>query len=164
MSLFALLSTAVAIPLGVACFTFIFFYLRARSVDRNRARYEQRKSERQAARVAMPGEPAAPAELTVGAPAAPMTAAADSMPAFRPLSYYLETNGVAFPTEHPISELPGLDDGLQRALRQLGYTSIEQVAQWGRADVRAVSAMLGIDQRLIEDGWVPSARQLLSTA
>jgi predicted flap endonuclease-1-like 5' DNA nuclease len=107
-------------------------------------------------------------QVTVASSAVPVSPAGssgDSMPEFRPLSFYLNGKQEGAPAgagDHPLSEMPGMDASMQLALRELGYTSVEQVARWGRADVRAVSALLGVDQRLIESDWVARARRLLS--
>jgi len=86
MSLFALLSTAVAIPLGIASVVIVFFYLRARSVERKKAALEQRRQERQAVREAV--RPAYTVNATTSF-SRPVTISGDSMPEFRPLSFYM---------------------------------------------------------------------------
>jgi predicted flap endonuclease-1-like 5' DNA nuclease len=163
MSLFALLSTAVAIPLGIASIAIVFFYLRARSVAQKKAAIEQRRQERQSvrdsARSAITGNSTAPFSR-------PIPVSGDSMPEFRPLSFYMAESRPFHPpaTVHPLSEIPGLDARIQHALIDLGYTSVEQVARWGRSDVRTVSAILGVDQGVIESTWIANARSLLSVA
>ncbi len=61
-----------------------------------------------------------------------------------------------------VKDIPGIDGALEKELHDLGYTSVEQIARWGRADVRAVSANLGVDQQIIEDEWIAGARLILS--
>ncbi|MDZ4702187.1 MAG: hypothetical protein SH809_20925 [Rhodothermales bacterium] len=158
MSLFALLSTAVAIPLGIASVVIVFFYLRARSVERKKAALEQRRQERQAVREAV--RPAYTVNATTSF-SRPVTISGDSMPEFRPLSFYMMESSQAS-AGHTLAEIPGLDARLQHALNDLGYTSVEQVARWGRADVRTVSAILGVEQGVIEGTWIVHARTLLS--
>ncbi|MEZ4698997.1 MAG: hypothetical protein R2834_01605 [Rhodothermales bacterium] len=162
MSLFALLSTAVAIPLCIASIMFFLFFLKAKSSERKKAQLEQRRQERQSKRESAR---ASDSSFAPGMAFASVPASGDSVPEFRPLSFYIEKprldlHGGA----HPISEIPGMDLHVQRALTELGYTSVEQVAQWGRADVRAVSALLGVDAGLIESKWIANARMLLSVA
>ncbi len=86
------------------------------------------------------------------------------MPEFRPLSFYMAESRPSHASSagHPLSEIPGLDARIQHALIDLGYTSVEQVARWGRADIRAVSAILGVDQGVIEGTWIANARSVLS--
>ncbi|MFK7846395.1 MAG: hypothetical protein AB8G77_13940 [Rhodothermales bacterium] len=61
-----------------------------------------------------------------------------------------------------IKDIPGINGAMEKELFDLGYTSVEQIARWGRADVRAVSATLGVDQQKIEDEWIAGARLILS--
>ncbi len=113
--------------------------------------------------------------------------ALDCKPTYQPLSHYLqedteavtlesvygasdgmmedgmmEATAVANDTDDKLTAIPGITPGIERELLDLGYTSIEEIARWGRADVRAVSAGLGVAQHLIEEGWVASARLILS--
>lgn len=166
MSLFALLSTAVAIPLGIGSIVIVFFYLRARTVERKKAAIEQRRQERQSVRESAIRESARPA-INVHAAVSfsrPIPITGDSMPEFRPLSFYMAESRPSQGASggHPLSEIPGLDARVQHALIDLGYTSVEQVARWGHADIRAVSAILGVDQGVIEGTWIANARSVLS--
>ena len=61
-----------------------------------------------------------------------------------------------------VKDIPGINGETEKELYEMGYTSVEQIARWGRADVRAVSATLGIDQQKIEDEWIAGARLILS--
>jgi len=61
-----------------------------------------------------------------------------------------------------VKDIPGINGAMEKELHDLGYTSVEQIARWGRADVRAVSATLGVDQQILEDEWVAGARLILS--
>jgi predicted flap endonuclease-1-like 5' DNA nuclease len=88
-------------------------------------------------------------------------------PSFLPISHFLgdtltpafgETAGFTY----DLKDIPGINESIQSELLELGYTSVEQIARWGRADVRAVSALLEVDQNKIEEEWVAGARFILS--
>ncbi|MBX2821451.1 MAG: hypothetical protein KTR29_17275 [Rhodothermaceae bacterium] len=93
-------------------------------------------------------------------------------PIYKPLSHFLESNtdlndfsGTVLEkvdAGEALTVIPGVSKELAGELYSLGYSSIEQIARWGRADVRSVSADLGIDQQLIEEVWIANARLIMS--
>jgi|GEM_PF-5825958 len=93
-------------------------------------------------------------------------------PIYKPLSHFLDSNTKlnnfsdsvleAVDSSESLTVIPGVSKELARELYNLGYSSIEQIARWGRADVRSVSADLGIDQQLIEEVWIANARLIMS--
>lgn len=95
-----------------------------------------------------------------------------SKPTYKPLSHFLDSTGelAMFPqigyddheSHSRLTAIPGISKEIEQELYDLGYSSVEQIARWGRADVRAVSADLGIEQHLIEDEWIANARLILA--
>ena len=93
-------------------------------------------------------------------------------PMYKPLSHFLESSSELNDISDTILDkvdsgesltvIPGVSKELANELYRLGYSSIEQIARWGRADVRSVSANLGIDQQLIEEVWIANARLIMS--
>lgn len=194
MSLFSLLSTAVAVPFIVVFVAFLWFWIRAKIAGfRKNKTSEATTPER--ATMRNPGKRPAISTTTVSPmrlsaslafehqPAAyateydPVyTASASDTLSYQPLSSYLGedesihaygntlstlipgSNTIAF----EITDIPGINSAMEKELLDLGYSSIEQIARWGRADVRAVSATLDVDQQEIEDEWIAGARLILS--
>jgi hypothetical protein len=93
-------------------------------------------------------------------------------PSYKPLSHFLGSNTKlntfsdtvleTVDSAESLTVIPGVSKEIAKELYNLGYSSIEQIARWGRADVRSVSADLGIDQQLIEEVWIANARLIIS--
>ena len=166
-----MLSTAVAVPLvmmGVVFFWLLFrsqiALLRTRWIARKGIKYTPRP-------VTLPMN-SYPSNLTVSnqipviVPKFASSPNGYSPPQYKPLSHFLEN---ALTNVHnsaketlELKDIPAIDDDLEKDLLDLGYHSVEQIARWGRADVRAVSALLGVEQQIIEEDWIEGARLVLS--
>ncbi len=206
MSLFSLLSTAVAVPFIVVLAAFLLFLIWAQIAGRNKTKTSEVKQNKSVTkhvnrpivnnrivnnRPAMSSTTVAAvsissnmaiherAEATYVSEFSPAYATNDTL-SYQLLSTYLgdsTLNGEAINNygtnlstlipgastiEFEITDIPGINSAMEKELIDLGYSSIEQIARWGRADVRAVSATLGIDQQKIEDEWIAGARLILS--
>ena len=196
MSLFSLLSTAVAVPMSVVFACFLWFLFRAYLADKKKSGVFSRRPEtnnlysNNASHAVAPVAALANVSLSSSIPVHE-----ESMPAFssafessssdtlsyQPLSAYLSDSGYnetqmgdglpadvttilqnTSTVQFHVKDIPGINSELEKELYDLGYTSVEQIARWGRADVRAVSANLGVDQQVIEDEWIAGARLILS--
>ncbi len=192
MSLFSLLSTAVAVPLAVVLAAFMWFFIRAQMADKQKGSNTPRKPIKKIAY----DKPAATTpfisnmNLSASIPvhqdriatlATAYTANSSDTLSYQPLSSFLGSStlerndlpntasselATLLPEpatlEFDIKDIPGINSAMEKELFELGYTSVEQIARWGRADVRAVSATLGVDQQKIEDEWIAGARLILS--
>ena len=172
MSLFSLLSQAVAVPLALIVVVFFWFLLRAQ-IAGFKKRWDARRLKKRSPQPAhFPASnfssTAIPSiSIQVVAPNYVPVQAAPSPPEYQPLAHFLgnttTTAGIDSSTyQFDLKDIPGINDTLKNALHHLGYTSIEQIARWGRADVRVVSASLGIEQQKIEEEWIEGARLILS--
>ncbi len=211
MSLFSLLSTAVAVPFLVVLAAFMWFLIRAQIAGFNKNKTsEVKQTIPDTNHIKRPIVNKRPAISTTTVSAVSLSSNADLhernqatyasefAPAYatnhaatnytetndtlsyQPLSTYLGDSTLNSETinnfdtnlstlisgtstiEFEITDIPGINSAMEKELQDLGYSSIEQIARWGRADVRAVSATLGIDQQKIEDEWVAGARLILS--
>ena len=196
MSLFSLLSTAVAVPMSVVFACFLWFLFRAYMADRKKSGVFSRSSDsRQHSfnnqEVVVNQVPAtSQISLSSGIPVhhEPVPAFASGFESstsdtltYQPLSAYLSDSAYdegpmgdglqaeistlvpnTTSVQFHVKDIPGINSAMERELYDLGYTSVEQIARWGRADVRAVSANLGVDQQIIEDEWIAGARLILS--
>ena len=172
MSMFTLLSTAVAVPLALVVAVFIWFFCRAQAAE-IRKKWVARKT---AKTISTPQHIAVSQLVDHEIPSltiplsTPQFASVEPQfvpPEYQPLSFFLDNAVTTTAPQRPryhfdLKDIPGINDSLQSELYALGYTSVEQIARWGRADVRAVSALLGVDQQQIEEEWIEGARLILS--
>lgn len=176
MSPFALLSTAVAIPLAVVVVVFIGFFLYAQlaSLFNRILQYipwpKKRMERNELSDMHITSYSSitsiSPAGLTIVDSPYDLSPS-HSAPAFQPISHFLSDSLTTTFTDssiihYDLKDIPGINESIQHELYELGYTSVEQIARWGRADVRAVSALLEVDQQKIEDEWIAGARFILS--
>lgn len=191
MSLFSLLSTAVAVPLSVVFAAFWWFLFQAYRADKKKLEqntlYEgiDEKAFHTQSNVETPSVSTLSLsanvpvhESQIAAFASTYTSSNSDTLSYQPLSTYLSGStlnsnntvdsnvatllpGVTA-IQFDIKDIPGINSAMEKELFDLGYSSVEQIARWGRADVRAVSATLGIDQQKIEDEWIAGARLILS--
>ncbi len=193
MSLFSLLSTAVAVPLAVVLAAFMWFFIQAHLAEKRKG---SKSPKRKPIKKIAYDKPSATTPFissmnlsasmpvhqdTVATLATAYTANSSDTLSYQPLSTFLGSSSLEQnnlpntasselatlmpePTtiEFDIKDIPGINSAMEKELFELGYTSVEQIARWGRADVRAVSATLGIDQQKIEDEWIAGARLILS--
>lgn len=170
MSLLAIIFIAIIIPFVIIGLGFIWFYIRSRI-----------------ARMSAPQKPRAYKSQTIQVPPVGVVKDAEPVantyaslkskpsisykPTYKPLSHFLESaDDVAVMDDsnqtadnlHELTVIPGITRQIEQELHNLGYQSIEQIARWGRADVRAVSASLEMDQQVIEEVWIANARLLLA--
>jgi len=62
-----------------------------------------------------------------------------------------------------LKRIKGIGPSFERKLRTLGVNSYADVAGWTEADIERISEALAIlPQRISRDGWIESARQLLT--
>ena len=62
-----------------------------------------------------------------------------------------------------LKRIKGIGPSFERKLRTLGVNSYADVAGWTAADIERISEALAIlPQRIARDGWIESARELLS--
>jgi predicted flap endonuclease-1-like 5' DNA nuclease len=123
-----------------------------RRAMRQRAR-ERRKAERQAKRRRAGGgasSGAAPASTSL-APApdrAPLTGDADE---------------TADATEPGFQSIKGIGPAIEERLREVGVTSVAQIAAWSDDDVEAVAPRLKVSsQRIHDQAWVEQAQRVLA--
>lgn len=194
MSLFTILSTAVAVPLLIVLMAFFWFLLRAHLAEKKKANtsgYNLSSSTTDELQVHSSSTPAlSNLSVTGGIPVLESTtqplasvyatSSSDEL-SYQPIATYLGDTTLSDDSfnntveneistllpgttsiQFDIKDIPGINVAIERELYDLGYTSVEQIARWGRADVRAVSATLGVDQQLIEDEWIAGARLILS--
>ncbi len=176
MSPFALLSTAVAIPLAVVVVVFIGFFLYAQiaSLFNRILSYIPLPKKRTGSNELSDTHITSYSSVTSISPEgltivdSPYSLSpSHSAPTFQPISHFLSdtlttTLSDSSIIQFDLKDIPGINESIQHELYELGYTSVEQIARWGRADVRAVSALLEIDQQKIEDEWIAGARFILS--
>ncbi len=194
MSLFSLLSTAVAVPLSIVFAAFWWFLFQAYRADKKKQdqQINYQEIEDTGFNVPVSVEPPAISTLSlsanvpvheshVAAFASTYTSSNSDTLSYQPLSTYLtgstlNSNSITSnmdanvatlmpgitAIQFDIKDIPGINGAMEKELFDLGYTSVEQIARWGRADVRAVSASLGVDQQKIEDEWIAGARLILS--
>ena len=172
MSLPELLIIAVAIPLCTIALLFLWFMIRAYFAQKNKGKdipapitptYTNLIPVPNLDQMAQRHVRSVPQYITTSY----RNIRRHQKPTYQPLSHYLdEPSNVLILQDtdivHDLTSIPGITLNIQENLYELGYTCVEQIARWGRADVRAVSANLGIDQHQIEEQWVASARLILS--
>ncbi len=188
MSLFTLLSTAVAVPLSVVLLIFTWFMIKAQFTTLRLNKGQPAKDKKTTIKI-QSTPPLSTVQLSSSfvqqsEPFSVMTgsfetSSSDSTVSYQPLSTYLGEGGedISFRNassdvamlipeisslQFDIKDIPGINGAIEKELFELGYSSVEQIARWGRADVRAVSSTLGIDQQKIEDEWIAGARLILS--
>ena len=180
MSLLAIIFIAVTIPFSVIFVAFTWFFIRSRFAKKRKLPKMPRFQE-----PAFSTVPLANVEVTTkqhrqltssGSPAGYTTSYSQPIlnykPTYQPLSHFLDTSSdviivdesssFEYDIQYDLTVIPGISKHIEQGLHELGYTCIEQIARWGRADVRAVSADLGVEQQRIEDEWVASARLIMS--
>jgi len=64
------------------------------------------------------------------------------------------------PAARRFTYIRGVSDSIAEAMRSAGVSSLADVAQWTRADVRWFRAILGEEARISEDQWIEQARLL----
>lgn len=172
MSMFTLLSTAVAVPLATVVLVFFWFLIRAQAAALKKRWNRRNRPSFQTQTATIPLNNfktplVASVSLPVMTPNLVGSDAGSTPPEYQPLSYFLGENITSTavdtsPIEFDLKDIPGINTTIQNELYALGYTSVEQIARWGRADVRAVSALLGVEQYKIEEEWIEGARLILS--
>lgn len=170
MSLLAIIFIAIVIPFVIIGLGFIWFYIRSR-IAKMSAPPKQRPYRSQTVQVS-PVVASKQAEPVISQFTSKKSKpAVNYKPTYRPLSHFLESSEEVATIEESIqgednlqelTVIPGITNQIQRELHELGYHSIEQIARWGRADVRAVSGRLEMDQQVIEEVWVANARLILA--
>ena len=170
MSLFTLVVTTILITLVVASGAFFWFFVNA--YIQNKRETEQRiaamaipKAAR-AAGTAMSQNGTSPSSLDASIH---RFGSRISKPEFQPIDKFLNSGPISQNNttvtkliKGSLEDIPGLTATMVQELRRLGYSSIDEIASWGKADVRAVSALLDIDQSLISNTWVPNAQSMMS--
>ena len=104
--------------------------------------------------------PEAPAEAPAGADA-PVEADASEAQADAAVKPLFET-----PAGDPddLKKITGVGPSLERRLRDLGVTKIEQIANFSDEDVENVDAVLNFKGRIQRDDWVGQAKALVTGA
>lgn len=169
MSLFTLVVTTILITLVVASGAFFWFFVNAYIQNK-------RETEERIAAMAIP-KAARAAGTAMSQNGTPPSLDASihrfgsriSKPEFQPIDKFLNSGPISQNSttvtkliKGSLEDIPGLTTAMVQELRRLGYSSIEEIASWGKADVRAVSALLDIDQSLISNTWVPNAQSMMS--
>ena len=177
MSLLAIIFIAITIPFSIIFLAFTWFYIRSRFAKKKKVPREQVGSYTSAS---LPTVEVTPGQHvhSVSSPVPTMYTTSYSQPilnyrpTYQPLSHFLDTSSDIiivdestsndYDIRYDLTVIPGISKHIEQGLHELGYTCIEQIARWGRADVRAVSADLGIEQQRIEDEWIATARLIMS--
>ena len=173
MSFLATLTTAVAVPLCTIVVVFFWFLVRAHLAQKQKNRDNIPHLDLQPAYPSLVPVPNLNQMAERHARSVPEyvpvldTPTNDYKPTYQPLSHYLETPSDVvilddYDIQYDLTVIPGITKAIEEELRVLGYTCIEQIARWGRADVRAVSAVLDVEQQQIEEQWISNARLILS--
>ena len=170
MSLLAIIIVAIVIPFVILTLGFIWFFIRSRiaklSAPPKRRSYKSQLMSKDINKVTLKPK----VEVGGYSPvhAKPIR---DFKPTYKPLSHFLESADDVAVADGPDSEyaslsqltiIPGVTEEIERELQNLGYHSVAQIARWGRADVRAVSSNLEMDQQVIEEEWIANARLILA--
>ena len=59
-----------------------------------------------------------------------------------------------------LTRMRGIGKALQAQLNGLGINSFEQIAQWGKEDIKEFAAKLALKDRIRRDNWVTQAKKL----
>ena len=171
MSLIAIIFIAIVIPFVIMFLGFTWFFIQSRIAKLAAARKPRSRRSESSYRTRLEFTSKAK-NSTKTAPAGERRTSKSKKPTYKPLSHFLDSseeiaiyNNLGYDERGNGSELtaiPGISKEIEQELYSLGYSSLEQIARWGRADVRAVSAGLGIDQHLIEEEWIANARLILA--
>ena len=180
MSLLAIIFIAVTIPFTIIFVAFTWFYIRSRFTQNRKT-----ASIHPGYRPTFSPVPLSNINIVPGQPVHPVSSGIHSgyttsysqpitsyKPTYQPLSDFLDTSpdviisdesrSTDYDIQYDLTVIPGISKQIEHGLHELGYTCIEQIARWGRADVRAVSAGLGIEQHRIEEEWIANARLIMS--
>ena len=171
MSLIAIIFIAIVIPFVILFLGFTWFFIQSRIAKLAAARKPRSRRSSTSYRTRLELVPEAVGSSRSFS-ARGTKRSSGYKPTYKPLSHFLpgdpevtlysDSDFQEIETTNELSSIPGISQELAQGLETLGYSSIEQVARWGRADVRAVSADLGIDQQIIEEEWIANARLLLT--
>ena len=171
MSLLAIIFIAIIIPFVIMFLGFTWFFIQSRIAKLAAARKPRSRRSNSSYRTRLELVPEA-ISSTGKFSSIEGRRNKGYIPTYKPLSHFLGSEKeVGLFNESILEELdeqgeltviPGISKELEHELYNLGYSSIEQIARWGRADVRAVSANLGIEQQLIEEVWIANARLILA--
>ena len=59
-----------------------------------------------------------------------------------------------------LTRMRGIGKALQAQLNGIGINSFEQIAQWGKEDIKEFAAKLALKDRIRRDNWVTQAKKL----
>ena len=71
-----------------------------------------------------------------------------------------ENTSAAVPAIEDLTRIRGIDASLALRLRGLGVSTFEHIVRWTAADVRSVSATLGLGRRISAENWIEQAALL----
>ena len=177
MSLYTILFVALVIPFTIIFVGFTWFFIRSRiaALSRYRRSRVRKHTQPETAYVHATTRRRGTNQVAASQTTVPVYDTPSDPPTYQPLAHFLTDStplGVLSQTQiqapnfvqdlaHALPLIPGISRQIEEDLHELGYTCIEQIARWGRADVRAVSADLDVDQQRIEEEWVAHARLLM---
>jgi len=86
----------------------------------------------------------------------------EPMPEAKPKVVPLKVVSKAEPAKaDDLKRISGIGPKLEKVLRDMGVTSFADIARWDDAEALRIDEKLGLDSRIIRDGWVRQAKALL---